>query len=90
MSAELETASDVKTEGLAIVLPPHLTENFAKAQTQISELYGRSPDLSALIRLWIACGTSWRVRREFERAVLDLERRTIHPAEDGSFDEDCL
>jgi hypothetical protein len=88
MSVELEAVP--KVEGLTVVFPPHLTENFEKAQCQIKEYYGLSPDVPALVRLWVACGTSWRIRREFERAVLDIQRKTINPPDDGIFDEDCL
>jgi len=42
------------------------------------------------VRLWVACGTSGRIQREFERAVLDIKRKTINPNEECEFDEDCL
>jgi hypothetical protein len=38
----------------------------------------------------LACGASWRVRAEFERSVLDIKHRGLHPNEHGEFDEDCL
>ena len=76
-------------EGLPIVLPPHLTENFEKADSQIKEFYGQSPGVPALLRLWVACGTSGRIRSEFERAVLDINRRTVGPTEESEFDDDC-
>ena len=77
-------------EGLPIVLPPHLTENFEKADSQIKQCYGQSPGVSALLRLWVACGTSGRIRSEFERAVLDIKRKTVNPIEESEFDENCL
>jgi len=77
-------------EGLPIVLPPHLTQNFEKADRLLLEAYGSSPGVTALVRLWIACGTSRGIQREFERAVLDIRRKTLNPPEDGLFDEDCL
>jgi hypothetical protein len=52
--------------------------------------YGSSPGVSALVRLWVACGTSREIQREFERAVLDIKRKTINPPESGEFDDDCL
>jgi hypothetical protein len=76
-------------EGLQIVLPPHLTENFEKADSQIKEFYGQSPGVPALLRLWVACATSGRIRSEFERAVLDINRKTVSPTEELEFDEDC-
>jgi len=77
-------------EGLSVVLPPHLTQNFEKADRLLLEAYGSSPGVTALVRLWLACGTSRGIQREFERAVLDIRRKTLNPPEDGIFDEDCL
>jgi hypothetical protein len=77
-------------EGLPLVLQAHLTANFEKADRNLLEAYGSSPGVTALLRLWIACGTSAEVQREFERAVLDIRRKTINPPESGEFDEDCL
>jgi hypothetical protein len=77
-------------DGLPVVLPPHLTQNFEKADRLLLEAYGSSPGVTALVRLWLACGTSRGIQREFERAVLDIRRKTLNPPEDGLFDEDCL
>ena len=77
-------------EGLSLVLPAHLTANFEKADRHLLASYGSSPGVAALVRLWVACGTSREVQREFERAVLDIRRKTINPPESGEFDEDCL
>lgn len=71
-------------------LPPHLTENFEKADRHLQEIYGSSPGVSALMRLWIACGTSSLIQQEFEFTVMDLKRRGINPNAEGEFDEDCL
>lgn len=73
-----------------MILAGHLTANFEKADRQILESYGSSPGAAALIRLWVACGTSREIQREFERAVLDIRRKTLNPPESGVFDEDCL
>lgn len=78
------------TDGLPVAFPPHLTANFEKADRQIAEAYGVSPGPAALIRLWVACGTSHAVQREFERAVLDIRRKTLNPPPSGEFDDDCL
>lgn len=86
----LEAKEPVVAEGLPIVLPPHLTENFEKADRQLRELYGVSPGVTALLRLWVACGTSSLIRREFELAVLDIKRRGIDPNTEGDYDEDSL
>lgn len=77
-------------DGQAVVLPPHLWENFEKADAELREFYGVSPGALALMRLWLACGASYRVRAEFERSVLDIKHRGLHPNEHGDFDEDCL
>ena len=84
---ETKEAPEPEVEGLAITLPPHLTENFQTAVNQIRERYGLSPDVPALVRLWIACGTSGKIRREFEHAVLEIQRRPINPLEEAEFDE---
>lgn len=71
-------------------LPPHLTENFEKADRNLQELYGSSPGVTALVRLWIACGTSALIKKEFELAVMDIKSRNLKPNAEGEFDEDCL
>ena len=86
----METKESPTLEGLPIVLPPHLTANFEKADNLLNEFYGQSPGVPALVRLWVACGTSGRIQREFERAVLDIKRKTINPNAECEFDEDCL
>jgi hypothetical protein len=89
MTPEPKAITEEET-GLPVVLPPHLTENFEKADRNLLEAYGTSPGVTALIRLWIACGTSRGVQREFERAVLNIRRKTLNLPEDGEFDEDCI
>ena len=64
----MQTTEAPTLEGLPLVLPPHLTANFDKADSLIKEFYGQSPGVPALVRLWVACGTSGRIQREFERA----------------------
>lgn len=86
MSLEIQP----EVTGLPLVLPPHLTENFEKAREQIIEYYGVSPDVPSLVRLWVACGTSWRIRQEFERAVLDIQRKSIKAPHEEIFDEDDI
>ena len=89
MSLEENARVEVE-DGLPVILPPHLTQNFEKADRLLLTAYGSSPGVTALVRLWVACGTSRQIQREFERAVLDIRRKTINPPEDGLFDEDCL
>ncbi|MDP3073761.1 MAG: hypothetical protein Q8N18_25985 [Opitutaceae bacterium] len=85
-----EPALPDQVDELVQALPPHLRENFETAEKQIIEYYGMSPGMPALMRLWIASGTSWRIRRAFECAVLKIERKTLNPTASGEFDEDCL
>lgn len=75
-------------EELVRQLPLHLRENFERADQQVREHYGTSPGVTALIRLWLACGTSSQIRVEFERAVLDIHRQDFLPDDDELFDED--
>lgn len=89
MTSESKAVTEEET-GLPVVLPPHLTQNFEKADRNLLEAYGTSPGVTALIRLWIACGTSRGVQREFERAVLNIRRKTLNLPEHGEFDEDCI
>jgi hypothetical protein len=89
MSTETKDSMAIE-EGLPVVLPPHLTENFEKADAQLRALYGVSPGASALVRLWLACATSSLIRVEFERAVLDIRKRGSNPEREGHFDEDDL
>ena len=63
MTPEVRALDEV--EELVKVLPSHLRENFAKADLQLRELYSLSPGVAALVRLWLACGTSSQIRREF-------------------------
>ena len=86
----METNEPPTLEGLPLVLPAHLTANFEKADRQLLESYGSSPGVTALVRLWVACGTSKEIQREFELAVLEVNGRTIEPHANGEFDEDCL
>lgn len=83
-----DTAPDI--EEFVKSLPPHLTENFEKADRHLHKLYGASPGVATLMRLWIACGTSSLIQQEFEFTVMDLKRRGINPNAEGEFDEDCL
>lgn len=89
MSTETKEAPPA-VEGMSIVLPPHLAENFEKASRQIEDSYGKTPGVSALVRLWLASSTSSQIRKEFELAVLDISKRGIVPNKNGEFDDDCL
>lgn len=70
--------------------PPHLVENFEKAERNIRETYGSSPPMSDLLRMWLATATSWEIQAEFERGVMSIKRSTAQPNKDGVFDEDSF
>jgi len=84
----VETKGTVETEG--VPLPAHLLENFEKAERNLRAIYGKSPSVSDLLRLWVATATSWEVQAEFERTVLSLKRDTAQPNPEGVFDEDSF
>ena len=84
----METNAPPMLEGLPVVLSPRLIENFEKADGQLREYYGDSPGVPALVRLWVACSTSSRIRKEFERQVLDIKKPNLSPNEEAYFDED--
>ena len=88
MTTDLKTSPDL--DELVRQLPPHLRGNFEKADAQLQAFYGKSPGVTALLRLWLASGTSSLIRVEFERSILDIKRRDLNPNEEGDFDEDCL
>ena len=86
MTTEAKAPDEVAE--LVQALPPHLRENFEKADGELRHLYGDSPGPAALVRMWLACGTPSQIAREFELAVMDIKRRGLSPNEEGYFDED--
>jgi len=86
----METKESTTLEGFSLVLPPHLTANFEKADNQLREFYGKGPGVPALVRFWMACSTASKIRREFELAVLDIRKSNTHSDGDVHFDEDTL
>ena len=85
MQSEAHTAEEP-----ALILPPHLVSAFEKTDAQLQSTYGKSPGVNALVRLWLACATPFRINQEFERAVLGVDQSTIQPNADGLYDDDCL
>lgn len=84
----LETKTSLEIDG--VPLPPHLLENFAKAERNLRATYGKSPAVADLVRLWIADATSWEIQAGFERAILNVKRSTAQPNKEGVFDEDSF
>lgn len=87
MDAKEPATSDAVDE-LIQALPPHLRENFETADRQLIEEYGMSPGMPALMRQWIAFATSWRIRRQFECAVLNIQRKARDPSAHNEVDEE--
>jgi hypothetical protein len=84
-----ETKEPIAAEdGVPILLPPHLTENFEKAESEIRKFYGLSPGVTSLVRLWLGCGTSSQIRKAFELIVLDIKKPGRSPKEEDYFDVD--
>ena len=86
----METNAPPMLEGLSVVLPPRLMENFEKADGQLMKYYGESPGVPALVRLWVACSTSSSIRKEFERQVLDIKKPNLSQKEEDYFNEASL
>lgn len=75
-------------EGLAVVVPLHLTARFEEADQQIRAAYGVAPGPETLVRLWLACGNAAQVRREFEEAVLGITKPGFEFENDGDGDDE--
>jgi len=86
----LELKSPPEVEGLTVALPPHLAEIFERADHELREIYGQSPGVAALVRMWLGYSSTTRIRREFEKAVLEIKKCNLTPNEEGDYDEDCL
>jgi hypothetical protein len=84
----LETKTPIEIDGSP--LPAHLMENFEKAESNIREIYGKSPPASDLVRMWIASATSWDIRVEFEQTLMSIKRGMAQPNKEGDFDEDSF
>jgi hypothetical protein len=67
-----------------------LRENFEKAEARLKKSYGESPSVHDLMRLWLACASSWDVVREFEEGVLEIKGSTLRRTEEGDYDEQAL
>ena len=86
----MQTKESLTVEGLPLVLPPHLTANFDKADSQLLEFYGQSPGVPELVRFWLACSTASLIRKEYELGVLDIKTSNPSANAEGHFDEDSL
>ena len=85
MSTVTSTAAATNLE-----IPSHLRENFEKAEALLRRTYGESPPAHDLMRLWLACASSWDIVREFEEAVLEIKGSTLRRNDEGDYDERAL
>ena len=74
----------------SLEIPAHLRENFEKAGARLKKSYGESPSVHDLMRLWLACASSWDVVREFEEGVLEIKGSTLRRTDEGDYDEQAL
>lgn len=72
--------------GLELSIPTRLLANFERAEREIQQAYGMTPGVDELARLWLACATASRIRKEFEAAALEINGAVI--AIDGHDDSD--
>lgn len=88
----MNTTSDppplVEVEGMPMVVPRHLLGSFEEAAAQIERLYGLTPDVPILVRLWLATTCPALIRREFESAVLGITKPGFELENDGDTDGD--
>ena len=74
----------------SLEIPAHLRENFEKAEARLRKSYGESPPVHDLMRLWLACASSWDIERQFEEGVLEIKGSTLRRTDEGDYDEQAL
>lgn len=87
MSSAVKEAG-IENEDLVRALPRHLAENFEKADQLFFEEYGFRPGVPALLRMWLACSTSSRIKAEFELGTMNLMKPEISGL--SYFEDDIL
>ncbi len=80
----------VDAEGGPMLIPPHLLTSFEKAHRKLKERYNESPGVEALVRMWLSCGRSSLVCREFELTALNIDTKIDPYDEEGDCDGDEL
>ena len=84
----LTKAPPLASEGTELLVPLRLLVPFETAQRELRATYGYAPDLPSLIRLWLACATDSRVRKQFEAAALQTNANVIPSDEEDESDGD--
>ena len=74
----------------SLEIPAHLRGNFEKAEARLRKAYGESPPVHDLMRLWLACASSWDIERQFEEGVLEIKGSTLRRTDEGGYDEQAL
>ena len=75
-------------EGTAFLIPARLMAPFETAQRELRAAYGYAPDVPSLVRLWLACATDSRVRKQFEAAALQTNANVIPSGDEDEIDGD--
>ena len=76
------------SEGTELLIPVHLLVPFEKAERDLRAAYGYAPDVTSLIRIWLACATDSRVRKQFEAAALQTNAIVIPSDDEDESDGD--
>ncbi|AHF94693.1 hypothetical protein Ga0100231_018885 [Opitutaceae bacterium TAV4] len=76
--------------GLQMEIPPHLLDVFSRAERELAAAYGASPTVEQLIRMWLACATSWKVTTEFERGVMGIKNVPLPLPLEEHYDERAI
>lgn len=69
----------ITIDGQTVLLPPDLMRPFEEAERQLEQAYGIKPGVTALLRLWLACGTSSQIRIAYERTRRRAQRPEGRP-----------
>ena len=78
----------LKDEVTEFLIPARLMGPFEAAQRELRAAYGYAPDLPSLVRLWLACATDYRVRKQFVAAALQTNANVIPSEEEDESDGD--
>ena len=78
----------VSGDGVPMLIPPDILASFEKAHRKLKERYNESPGVEALVRMWLSCGRSSLVCREFELTALNIKSKIDPYDEEGEHDGD--
>ena len=78
----------VGADGVTLLIPPDLLASFEIAHRKLKERYNESPGVEALVRMWLSCGRSSLICREFELTALNIKTKIDPYDEEGDSDGD--